>query len=117
MTTYREPTTVSSFQPTETGEFAETIKLQFAVQSPEFRTNRRARYEDPPKPPTDLWVMSAFWDRREHPVGVYVEYEAGISHKEAFFALYPYIWEAMQNPEEYNCAIWEDTKAVAVLRR
>ena len=47
-------------------------------------------------------TMSAQWDYKGGPVGVWVVYNQEISHKRAFSILMEGLWKSMQEPEEYR---------------
>lgn len=46
--------------------------------------------------------MSANWEKNWHPVGVWVRYGEGVSHKYAFSVLSQGVWEAFQRPDDFN---------------
>lgn len=50
----------------------------------------------------DMSSMSVFWELAQHPVGVWVKYTQDVGHKQAFSVLAEGIWEALQNPDNFN---------------
>jgi len=66
------------------------------------RTEERNIFLVVDKKPDGSTTMSARWQANGHETGVWVQYGAEISHKEAFSMLMQGVWEALQDPDSYN---------------
>ncbi len=95
----------------------EHLHVDFMVKDPESRNKRIREHPDGQEPNQTTWIMSFKWDKNLHPVGAYIEYEDGVSHKDAFYALIPHMWEAMQNPDDYDIYVGNTVEPIGLLTK
>ncbi len=93
----------------------ERLHVEFLIKSPESRNQRIKDHPDGQTADQTNWIFSFQWEKNDHPVGAYIEYADGVSHKEAFDVLVPHLWEAMQRPDDYNVRWDRDVQPIAVL--